>query len=76
LPPERAGARAAGRTPGPANTLVDRGTVFAWVSAVAGFVGLLVRGHESYLLRPAAGHIPVANLYDVFILFLVITALM
>ena len=48
----------------------------AWVSAVAGFVGLLVRWHESYLLRPDAGHIPVSNLYEVFILFLVITALM
>ncbi len=52
------------------------GTVFAWVSAVAGFTGLLVRWHESYLLRPDAGHIPVSNLYEVFILFLVITALM
>jgi len=40
------------------------------------FVGLLVRWHESYLLRPDAGHIPVSNLYEVFILFLVITALM
>ena len=37
---------------------------------------LLVRWHESYLLRPDAGHIPVSNLYEVFILFLVITALM
>ena len=43
---------------------------------MAGFVGLLVRWHESYLLRPDAGHIPVSNLYEVFILFLVITALM
>jgi len=51
-------------------------TVFAWISAVAGFTGLVVRWHESYLLRPDAGHIPVANLYEVFILFLVITALM
>ena len=52
------------------------GSVFAWVSAIAGFTGLLVRWHESYLLRPDAGHIPVSNLYEVFILFLVITALM
>ncbi|WP_250314849.1 c-type cytochrome biogenesis protein CcsB [Neisseria sp. Marseille-Q6792] len=58
------------------NTLLGMGTVFAWVSAVAGFTGLLVRWHESYLLRPDAGHIPVSNLYEVFILFLVITALM
>ena len=58
------------------NTLLGMGSVFAWVSAVAGFTGLLVRWHESYLLRPDAGHIPVSNLYEVFILFLIITALM
>ncbi|STZ75430.1 c-type cytochrome biogenesis protein CcsB [Bergeriella denitrificans] len=58
------------------NTLLGMGTVFGWISAVAGFTGLLVRWHESYLLRPDAGHIPVSNLYEVFILFLVITALM
>ena len=58
------------------NTLLGMGTAFGWISAVAGFTGLLVRWHESYLLRPDAGHIPVSNLYEVFILFLVITALM
>lgn len=58
------------------NTLLGMGTVFAWISAIAGFTGLLVRWHESYLLRPDAGHIPVSNLYEVFVLFLVITALM
>ena len=70
------GAIAAVRKNVPSNTLLGMGTVFAWVSAMAGFVGLLVRWHESYLLRPDAGHIPVSNLYEVFILFLVITALM
>ena len=60
----------------PTNTLLGIGNVFAWVSALAGFTGLLVRWHESYLLRPDAGHIPVSNLYEVFILFLVITTLM
>ena len=48
----------------------------AWAAAFAGFVGLLVRWHESYLLRPDAGHIPVSNLYEVFILFMMITGLM
>ena len=70
------GAIAAVRKNVSSNTLLGMGTVFAWVSAMAGFVGLLVRWHESYLLRPDAGHIPVSNLYEVFILFLVITALM
>ncbi|ASK26830.1 c-type cytochrome biogenesis protein CcsB [Neisseria chenwenguii] len=58
------------------NTLLSMATAFGWISAGAGFTGLLVRWHESYLLRPDAGHIPVSNLYEVFILFLVITALM
>lgn len=66
----------------PENTLSSKNTFFsiasdlAWVAAFAGFVGLLVRWHESYLLRPDAGHIPVSNLYEVFILFMMITGLM
>ncbi len=58
------------------NTLLSMGTAFAWLSALFGMVGLLVRWHESYLLRPDAGHMPVSNLYEVFILFMVITTLM
>ena len=66
----------------PENTLSSKKTFFsiasdlAWAAAFAGFVGLLVRWHESYLLRPDAGHIPVSNLYEVFILFMMITGLM
>lgn len=71
-----AGAVLAVKKQSETNTLLGMATVFAWVSALAGFTGLLVRWHESYLLRPDAGHIPVSNLYEVFILFLVITALM
>lgn len=58
------------------NVLLGLGSNLAWAAAFAGFVGLLVRWHESYLLRPDAGHIPVSNLYEVFILFMVITGLM
>ncbi|RRD90219.1 c-type cytochrome biogenesis protein CcsB [Conchiformibius steedae] len=58
------------------NLLLNLGTNLAWAGAFAGFTGLLVRWHESYLLRPNNGHIPVSNLYEVFILFMVITALM
>lgn len=58
------------------NTLLGMASGLAWTAALAGFVGLLVRWHESYLLRPDAGHIPVSNLYEVFILFMVITGLM
>lgn len=60
----------------PKNTLLSIASNLAWAAAFAGFVGLLVRWHESYLLRPDAGHIPVSNLYEVFILFMVITGLM
>ncbi|WP_037586801.1 c-type cytochrome biogenesis protein CcsB [Stenoxybacter acetivorans] len=58
------------------NALLDIGCGLGWAAAVMGLVGLLVRWYESYLLRPDAGHIPVSNLYEVFILFMVITALM
>ena len=47
------------------NTLFSIASGLAWSAAFAGFVGLLVRWHESYLLRPDAGHIPVSNLYEV-----------
>ena len=41
-----------------------------------GLIGLMVRWRESYLLGPDIGHIPVSNLYEVFILFSVITAML
>jgi cytochrome c-type biogenesis protein CcsB len=34
-----------------------------------------VRWRESYLINPDYGHIPVSNLYEVFVLFCIITAL-
>lgn len=46
-----------------------------WAAVLMGLVGLLVRWWESYLISPDVGHIPVSNLYEVFILFAVITAL-
>ncbi|MCK5335723.1 MAG: c-type cytochrome biogenesis protein CcsB [Gammaproteobacteria bacterium] len=47
-----------------------------WIAAGFGFVGLMVRWRESYLFNPEYGHIPVSNLYEVFIMFCIITALM
>ncbi|MBP6563108.1 MAG: c-type cytochrome biogenesis protein CcsB [Neisseriaceae bacterium] len=58
------------------NVLLSMGTGMAWAAAAMGLIGLMVRWHESYLLRPDAGHMPVSNLYEVFVLFMVITALM
>ncbi|MDZ7660756.1 c-type cytochrome biogenesis protein CcsB [Thiohalophilus sp.] len=46
-----------------------------WVATTMGFVGLMVRWRESYLISHDIGHIPVSNLYEVFILFAIITAL-
>ncbi|HET7773149.1 MAG TPA: c-type cytochrome biogenesis protein CcsB, partial [Burkholderiaceae bacterium] len=50
------------------------GTVFTWAASVLGFVGLLVRWREGHLIGPDIGHIPVSNLYEVFVLFSVMTA--
>jgi cytochrome c-type biogenesis protein CcsB len=41
-----------------------------------GMTGLIARWRESYLMGIDIGHIPVSNLYEVFILFSVITALL
>jgi cytochrome c-type biogenesis protein CcsB len=51
------------------------GSKLCWAAVVMGFVGMLVRWYESYLLGTDIGHIPVSNLYEVFILFNMITAL-
>ena len=52
------------------------GTAFAWSATAMGFIGLLVRWYESYLIGTDVGHIPISNLYEVFVLFCIITALL
>ena len=51
------------------------GSKLCWAGVVLGSVGMTVRWYESYLMGPDVGHIPVSNLYEVFILFALITAL-
>ncbi|RRQ21824.1 c-type cytochrome biogenesis protein CcsB [Thiohalobacter thiocyanaticus] len=51
-------------------------SAMTWSATVMGTVGLMVRWRESYLVNADFGHIPVSNLYEVFILFAVITALL
>ena len=51
-------------------------SAMTWVALVMGLVGLMVRWHESYLIDADFGHIPVSNLYEVFILFCLITGLL
>lgn len=51
-------------------------SALTWSATTMGLVGLMVRWRESYLISPDVGHIPVSNLYEVFILFSIITALL
>jgi cytochrome c-type biogenesis protein CcsB len=51
------------------------GSRLCWAAVVLGFTGMMVRWFESYLIGADVGHIPVSNLYEVFILFAMITAL-
>lgn len=56
--------------------LLRMGRGLTWAAAAMGLAGLFVRWYESYLIAPDVGHIPVSNLYEVMVLFCLITALM
>jgi cytochrome c-type biogenesis protein CcsB len=51
------------------------GSTLCWAAVVLGMTGMLVRWYESYLIGADIGHIPISNLYEVFVLFSLITAL-
>ncbi len=51
------------------------GSALCWSAVLLGFVAMFVRWYESYLIGADIGHIPISNLYEVFILFCLITAL-
>ncbi|WP_445233475.1 c-type cytochrome biogenesis protein CcsB [Duganella rhizosphaerae] len=51
------------------------GSKLCWAAVVLGLTGMMVRWYESYLIGADVGHIPVSNLYEVFILFSLITAM-
>ncbi len=51
------------------------GSRLCWAAVVMGWTGMMVRWFESYLIGADVGHIPVSNLYEVFILFALITAM-
>lgn len=51
------------------------GSKLCWGAIVLGFTGMLVRWYESYLIGHDVGHIPVSNLYEVFVLFTLVTSL-
>jgi len=52
------------------------GSRLAWVAVAMALIGTMVRWYESYLLGADIGHIPVSNLYEVFVLFSWLTAVM
>ena len=58
------------------NLLDDIASSFTSTAVLFGFTGLLVRWYESYLIGLDIGHIPISNLYEVFILFCLITSLL
>ncbi|HEY8359072.1 MAG TPA: c-type cytochrome biogenesis protein CcsB [Ramlibacter sp.] len=54
---------------GQAATMQAIGSRLAWVAVGLALIGTMVRWYESYLLGPDIGHIPVSNLYEVFVMF-------
>lgn len=52
------------------------GTALTWSAVTMGTTGLFVRWYESYLIGTDVGHIPISNLYEVFVLFSLITGLL
>ena len=55
-------------------TLESLGSKIAWTGIGMALIGTLVRWYESYLIGADVGHIPVSNLYEVFVLFCWLTA--
>jgi cytochrome c-type biogenesis protein CcsB len=57
-----------------ADTFESIASGMAWVAVTLALVGSFVRWYESYLLGADMGHIPVSNLYEVFVMFAWLTA--
>ncbi|WP_435532054.1 c-type cytochrome biogenesis protein CcsB [Roseateles amylovorans] len=52
------------------------GSRLAWGAVGMALIGTMVRWFESHQIAPDIGHIPVSNLYEVFVLFTWLTTLM
>jgi cytochrome c-type biogenesis protein CcsB len=50
------------------------GSKIVWAAIGMALIGTMVRWYEGYLIGPDVGHIPVSNLYEVFVLFAWMTA--
>jgi cytochrome c-type biogenesis protein CcsB len=55
-------------------TASQLGTLLCWAAVVMALIGTMTRWAESYMIGPDIGHIPVSNLYEVFVLFCWMTA--
>ena len=51
------------------DTMEAIGSRLAWAAVTMALIGTMVRWYESHLIGPDIGHIPVSNLYEVFVLF-------
>ncbi|WP_313077551.1 cytochrome c biogenesis protein CcsA, partial [Melaminivora sp.] len=60
---------------GERQTMMRIGSRVAWVAVGLALIGTMVRWYESYQIAPDIGHIPVSNLYEVFVMFCWMTAL-
>lgn len=58
---------------GERDTMGLLGSRLAWVAVMMALLGTMVRWYESYLLGADIGHIPVSNLYEVFVMFIWMT---
>ncbi|MDP3825874.1 MAG: c-type cytochrome biogenesis protein CcsB [Polaromonas sp.] len=59
---------------GQGDTMESLGSKIAWVAVGMALIGTMVRWYESYLIGTDVGHIPVSNLYEVFVMFCWMTA--
>jgi cytochrome c-type biogenesis protein CcsB len=59
---------------GQSATMEMIGSRITWVAVGMALIGTLVRWYEGYLIGSDVGHIPVSNLYEVFVLFCWLTA--
>ena len=57
------------------NAAVRIGSRLAWLAVFMALTGTMVRWFESHQIAPDIGHIPVSNLYEVFVLFCWLTTL-
>ncbi len=59
---------------GQASAMELLGSRLAWAAVTMALIGTMVRWYESYLIGADVGHIPVSNLYEVFVMFCWMTA--